>query len=438
MFRAPRGTVDVLPEEQPHWHYLAQKAEAVCQLYGYARIDTPIFEEAALFTRGVGETTDIVAKEMYIFHDRGGAAMALRPEGTANVCRAYLQHGMHSRPQPVRLYYWGPIFRYDRPQAGRQRQFTQFGVEAIGEADPAIDAEVIEVCWHLHQALGLQGLVLQLNSIGCPLCRPRYIEGLRAYYADKLEHLCRDCRARFQTNPLRLLDCKEEQCQPIIGGAPHTLDYLGSECADHFDALRRYLEALSIPFAINPRLVRGLDYYTRTVFEVQPPQEGAQATISAGGRYDGLIELLGGRPTPGVGFATGIERIILNLKRQEVPVAPSSPPRVFVAFQTEAARPAALQLASQLRRSGVSAIAAAGSRSLKSQMRQANTLGVPYVAIIGQEELAAGTVLLRRMDNGSQKTVAGGVVEAVAAFLNEANENESKGASSAEPGLSIQ
>lgn len=414
--RAPRGTVDVLPEEQPYWRYVAQKAEELCQLYGYARIDTPIFEEAALFTRGVGEATDIVAKEMYVFHDRGGAAMALRPEGTANVCRAYLQHGLQSRPQPVRLYYWGPIFRYDRPQAGRQRQFTQFGVEAIGEADAAIDAEVVEVCWRLYEELGLSGLVLQLNSIGCPLCRPRYIEALRAYYAAKLENVCRECRERYQRNPLRLLDCKQGQCQPAIAAAPAALDYLGPECADHFADLRRYLEAVSIPYQINPRLVRGLDYYTRTVFEVQPSEEGAQATIGAGGRYDGLIELLGGKPTPGVGFATGIERIILNLKRRELAMEAPSPAKVYVAWQGEEGRAAAVKLASQLRRSGVGAVAAAGERSLKAQMRQANALGARYAAILGREELASGTVLLRDMADGSQQRLpSAGVVAALRA-----------------------
>jgi histidyl-tRNA synthetase len=296
------------------------------------------------------------------------------------------------------------MFRYDRPQSGRQRQFTQFGIEAIGEQDPSIDAEVIELCWRLYEELGLKGLGLQLNNIGCPLCRPRYIEALQEYYKDKLDVVCEDCRERFEKNPLRLLDCKNERCQPVIATAPLSLDYLGPECAEHFDGLRRYLQALSIPYELNARLVRGLDYYTKTVFEIVPQEEGAQSSIGAGGRYDGLMEILGGRPTPGIGFATGIERIILNLKRQEIAVPKQAPPQVFVAYQTEA-REAAVALAGKLRRGGVSATAASGGRSLKAQMRQADALGVRYAAIIGQEELATNTILLRRMSDSQQQRI---------------------------------
>jgi len=406
LYKAPRGTADVLPAEQPYWDYVCQTANRLCQLFGYSRIETPIFEEASLFVRGVGQATDIVQKEMYVFEDRSGQTMALRPEGTASVCRAYLQHGMHNLPQPVRLYYWGPSLRYDRPQAGRQRQFTQFGYEAIGEGDPALDAETIELAWRLYQELGLTDLTLQLNSIGCPACRPRYLDALKAHYQDKLKLVCADCRSRFQKNPLRLLDCKVEGCQPVIAAAPPFTDYLCQECALHFQELRSYLEALAIPYTLNPRLVRGLDYYTRTVFEIQPPEQGAQNTIGAGGRYDGLIEELGGRPTPGIGYATGIERIIANLKRAKVTPPPPARPAVFVVYQTAAARSAAASLASELRRSGVAAVMAVGQRSLKAQMRQADAVGVLYVAILGEEELATGTVLLRRMADGQQERLA--------------------------------
>jgi histidyl-tRNA synthetase len=406
LYRAPRGTVDVLPQEQPYWEHVRQTATRLCQLYGYSRVDTPIFEEAGLFVRGVGQATDIVQKEMYVFQDRGGEMMALRPEGTANVCRAYIQHGMHNLPQPVRLYYWGPAFRYDRPQAGRQRQFTHFGYEAIGEDDPALDAEIIELAWRLYQELGISDLTLQLNSIGDRNCRPRYLETLKAYYADKLVRLCPDCRARFQTNPLRLLDCKVEGCQPTIAAAPPFSDCLCEECAKHFQELRSYLEALGIPYTINPRLVRGLDYYTRTVFEIQPPEQAAQNTVGAGGRYDGLIEELGSRPTPGIGFATGVERIIANLKRAKVPIPASARPAVFVLCQTPAARSAAVRLASELRRAGIAAVMAVGGRSLKAQMRQADATGVLYAAILGEEELATGTVVLRRMEDGQQERAA--------------------------------
>ena len=395
--------MDVLPEEQPYWDRVYQTAARLAELFGYARIETPIFEEASLFARGVGQTSDIVQKEMYVFDDRKRDKMALRPEATASVCRAYLQHGMHNRPQPVRLYYWGPTFRYDRPQAGRQRQFTQFGYEAIGEEDPALDAEAIELAWRLNIELGIEDLTLQLNSIGDPTCRPRYLEALKTYYRDRLDALCPDCRSRFQKNPLRLLDCKVQGCQPVVAGAPPFTDYLCPECAQHFDQLRSYLEHLSIPFTVNPRLVRGLDYYTRTVFEIQPLEEGAQNTVGAGGRYDGLIEELGGRPTPGIGYATGIERIIINMKRVETSVPPPPRPAVFIAYQTDAARPAAARMASDLRRAGIAAVMAVGRRSLKSQMRQADATGAAYAAILGQEELATDTVVLRRMTDGHQE-----------------------------------
>jgi histidyl-tRNA synthetase len=404
-YQAPRGTQDILPEDQPYWNVLRKAAVRLSTIFGYEGIETPVFEEASLFTRGVGEVTDIVQKEMYIFKDRGGLDLALRPEGTAPVCRAYLEHGMHNQPQPVRLWYWTPIFRYDRPQAGRYRQHHQFGMEAIGEADAAVDAEAIELLWRLYEELSLANLNLQLNSIGDNKCRPQYLEVLRDYYRDKLDQVCDDCRVRFDRNPLRLLDCKRERCQPIIAGAPPITDYLCDDCAAHFNQLKALLESADIPFTLNPRLVRGLDYYTRTVFEVIPPEEGAQSTIGGGGRYDGLIELLGGRPTPGVGFATGIERIILNLKRQGIAIPERDHPQVYIAVQTPAAKVPAFRLASHLRRAGISAIASTGERSLKAQLRQADSIGATFVAILGQSELAEETATLRRLDSGEQETV---------------------------------
>jgi histidyl-tRNA synthetase len=403
-YKAPRGTQDIIPEDQPYWDFVRDTASRLAAVFGYGRIETPVFEEASLFTRGVGEVTDIVQKEMYIFKDRGGLDLALRPEGTAPVCRAYLEHGLHNQPQPVRLWYWTPIFRYDRPQAGRYRQHHQFGVEAIGEADSAVDAEVIELLWRLYEELGLTGLTLQLNSIGDQQCRPRYLEVLREYYRDKLDQVCDDCRARFVRNPLRLLDCKQERCQPIIAGAPPITDHLCEDCNLHFTGLKSLLDAAGVPFTLNPRLVRGLDYYTRTVFEVTPPEEGQQSTIGGGGRYDGLIELLGGRPTPGVGFATGIERVILNLKRQGMLVPGQRTPRVYVAVQSSAARVPAFHLASDLRRAGIAALVGAGERSLKAQMRQADALGARYVAILGERELADGSVTLKDLATGNQET----------------------------------
>ena len=405
MFSAPRGTADVLPADQPYWQQAIDAAENLCRLFGYARIDTPVFEQADLFERGAGEGSDVVRKEMYVFEDRGGDRLALKPEGTASICRAYLQHGMSSLPQPVRLYSLYPAFRYERPQAGRRRQHVQFDCEAIGDADAAVDAEVIELLWRLFADLGLGDLVLLLNSIGDRTCRPGYLEALRTHYQPHLRAVCRDCRDRYTRNPLRLLDCKQESCQPVIATAPSIVDYLCDECRGHFDDLRRYLDALDIPYELTPHLVRGLDYYTRTVFEIQPRGGGAQSTIGAGGRYDGLIEEIGGRPTPATGFATGIERIVLNMKQQKASVPPASTPQVYVAHQGADARVEAFKLASLLRREGVTAVVATGERSLKSQMRQANSLSAVWVAILGERELAAGTVQLRNMADASQREI---------------------------------
>jgi len=405
-YQAPRGTQDILPGDQPYWDAVRRAAAAICARFGYQRIETPIFEDAGLFTRGVGDVTDIVQKEMYVFGDRGGQELSLRPEGTAPICRAYLEHGMHNQPQPVRLFYIAPNFRYDRPQAGRYRQHHQFGAEAIGESDASVDAEIVEMLWRTYEELGLTGLTLNLNSIGDQNCRPAYLEVLRAYYADKLDKVCDDCRARYDRNPLRLLDCKQERCQPIIAGAPAMTDHLCDPCAAHFADLRSYLDSAGIPLVLEPTLVRGLDYYTRTVFEVEPAEERSQSSMGGGGRYDGLIELLGGPPTPGIGFGTGIERIIINMKRQEVPITKPDHIRVYVAIQTPEARVAAFRLASELRRAGIPTTAGTADRSLKSQMRHADALGADYVAILGERELRENSVTLKRLSDGEQELVA--------------------------------
>jgi len=405
LYRAPRGTTDILPEEQAYWRYIEQKAARICQLYGYERIDSPAFEDTSLFTRSVGTGTDIVEKEMYSFTDKGGNQLTLRPEGTAPVCRAYLEHGFHSRPQPVKLYYLAPIFRYERPQAGRYRQHYQFGCEAIGDDDPSIDAENIELAWQFLRSLGLKHLTLQLNSIGCRQCRPGYLSTLREYYASRTAVLCSDCRKRLKRNLLRLLDCKQPSCQDAADRAPRSTDHLCPQCQQHFDRLTAYLDRLRIPFTINHRLVRGLDYYTRTVFEIQPENGGSQSAICGGGRYDDLIEELGGRPTPAIGFAIGMERIIANLKAQSVPAPLLPRPMVFIAHQGEAAKDETVRLASRLRQQDIGVIMATGNRSLKAQLRQANNLGAHYTVIIGEEELKTGTVSLRDMTAAGQKTV---------------------------------
>ncbi len=411
MYQAPRGTTDILPQEQAYWRYIEQKAAYICRLYGYSRIDTPVFEDTGLFSRSVGEGTDIVAKEMYTFSDRGGNQITLRPEGTAPVCRAYLEHGLHNQPQPVKLYYLAPIFRYERPQSGRYRQHYQFGYEAIGDADPALDAEVIDMAWRLFELLGIKRLSLQVNSIGCRQCRPDYLAALRQYYAEHSGKLCPDCKLRLKRNTLRLLDCKKPQCQQLAASAPRSTDCLCLGCQGHFSRLKAYLEQLELPFSINHYLVRGLDYYTRTVFEIQPETGGAQSTIGGGGRYDDLIEELGGKPTAAVGFAAGIERIILNLKKQKVAIPPLPAAEVFIAHVGDKARDEGVKLAVRLRRAGIGVVPAPGSKSLKAQLRQANSLGAHYAVIIGEEELKTATVILRDMTSARQKTVPAGQLE---------------------------
>jgi histidyl-tRNA synthetase len=395
-----------LPDEQGYWSFIRQRAYEISELYGYRRVDTPAFEDAGLFVRSIGEDTDIVEKETYTFDDRSGDKLTLRPEGTASVCRAYIEHGMHTLPQPVRLYYDAAIFRYERPQAGRFRQHHQYGVEALGEGDPALDAEVIEMAWQFYASLGLRGLALILNSIGCSACRPTYLQSLKEYYARQQDAMCPDCRRRLDRNPLRLLDCKKPSCIPLTEQAPGSTEYLCPECSDHFSRLSSYLHLLNLPFVTNHRLVRGLDYYTKTVFEIAPEgEEAAQATVGAGGRYDDLIEQLGGRPTPAIGFATGIERLILNMKKQKIAVPQSAGPSVFVAHIGHQAKDEAMKLVSLLRRSGLCVIPALGDRSLKAQLKQANSIGANKAVIIGEDEATSGIVVVRDMAKGEQNTV---------------------------------
>lgn len=405
MHKAPRGTFDILPQEQPYWKYVEEKAASLCLLYCYERLTTPIFEDAQVFAKTVAEGTDIVDKEMYVFKDKSGQQLALRAEGTAPVCRAYLEHGLFNLPQPVKVYYIGPAFRYERPQSGRYRQHHQFGFEALGDADPALDAEVIEMAQHFFCSLGLLQFTIQLNSIGCRACRPTYLEVLKSHYSRHVNHLCPDCKVRLVKNPLRLLDCKKPSCQEIAETAPKITDYLCHECQVHFQSVQQYLQVLNIPFQLNSRLVRGLDYYTRTVFEVEPGQNGAQSTLGGGGRYDNLIEELGGKPTPAVGFAAGMERIILNLKAHNVAIPPLPKPEVFIAHLERRAKVEAAKLAAELRRDGIAVILATGERSLRGQMRQANSIGIAYALILGEQEISEGNVVLRDMRCGDQKTI---------------------------------
>lgn len=404
-YKSVTGTRDVLPEEQPYWRFIEKKILEITGLFGYQRVDPPIFEETPLFIRGVGETTDIVEKEMYTFLDRSKNSLTLRPEFTAGVMRLYLQNGLHMLSKPVKLYSVGPVFRYERPQAGRFRQHTQFNVEALGEQDPAIDLEVMSVAWQLYAELGFQELAFQLNSTGCPQCRPHYITLLKNYYHDHSGEICDDCRRRLDRNALRLLDCKVAGCQPVIAAAPVISDHLCQECHDHFAALTGYLRRLNRPFVINHKLVRGLDYYTKTVFEVWAKGIGAQNAMCGGGRYDGLIEQLGGEATPGIGFGSGIERIILSMKEQGLLPEPLPLPQILVAHLGPAARERAIATVFQLRDAKIGALMAFGDRSLKSQMREANRLNAEIVIIIAEQEVAAGTLTIKDLRSGTQEEI---------------------------------
>jgi histidyl-tRNA synthetase len=401
-YQRPTGTLDTLPEDQHYWYHVRARARHLAELAGFERIDVPIFEVTELFARGVGEGTDIVDKEMYSFADKGGHELTLRPEFTAGLVRAYIENGMYVLPQPVKLYAFGPVFRYERPQAGRYRQHTQFDVEILGEQDPAADLEAMLLAWDLYADLGFRDLAFQLNSTGCPQCKPRYVTVLRDYYMDHSDEICEDCRRRLERSPLRVLDCKADQCQPIITGAPHIIDHLCTECAEHFAALRGYLDLLGRSYTINHRLVRGLDYYTKTVFEVWAAGIGAQSAVCGGGRYDGLAELLGGQPMPGVGFASGLERIILVMKQLGVEVPPLPTPPVFLAHLGPRAKREALRLVNVLRRADVGVWLSFGERGLRSQLREADKRGVRYTIILGEDELAAGVATVRDMQAGEQ------------------------------------
>ena len=401
-FQAPRGTYDILPEDQAYWRFVSEMTRQVCELYGYERIDVPVFEQTGLFERGVGETTDIVEKEMYTFRDRSDERMTLRPEFTAGICRAYAERKLHGRPQPLRLYTIGPAFRYERPQAGRFRQFYQVDVEVLGSQDPAIDLEVMQVAWQIYEAVGIKGLSFQVNSTGCPACRPGYIATLKAWYEQRLDGICGDCRRRYDQNPLRLLDCKRESCGKIAEGAPRIAKSLCGACDDHFVRLRSYLDALDRPYEVNHRMVRGLDYYTKTVFEVWAEGIGAQNAVCGGGRYDGLIRMVGGPETPAIGFASGIERIILTMKQEGIEPPEVPKPAVFVAYLGAEAKDVAVVLAQELRSAGVGAAALWEDRSLKAQMKQADRIGAAYTLIIGEEEVKNGVVMVRRMADSTQ------------------------------------
>ena len=405
MITKPRGTNDIIPGEMALWHFIEKEFRQVCSEYGYAEIRTPLFEHTELFQRGVGDTTDIVDKEMYTFRDRGDRSLTLRPEGTAPTVRAFLENKLHTGPQPVKLFYWGPMFRYDRPQAGRYRQFHQCGVEVFGAADPAIDAEVIKMSMEYYRRLGLQNLELHLNSVGCPRCRPQLHQKLREYFAPVLDQLCHNCQTRYAKNPLRLLDCKI--CEDKhAAAAPTTLSCLCDDCRENFAAVKRHLDLLGLPYQVDNRLVRGLDYYTNTAFEIIASHIGAQSSIGGGGRYDGLVEVCGGPATPGIGYALGLERIILTLREQGCAAPAPARPDVYVLNAGPEAAEAAFKLLFRLRQAGLAADKDYLGRSLKAGMKHAGRLNPRFVLILGADELAEGVVQVRDMDAQSQTKVA--------------------------------
>lgn len=401
MIQVVKGTKDIYAAEVKAWQEIEGKMRRICDTFGIGEIRTPIFEFTELFARGVGETTDIVQKEMYTFTDDGDRSLTLRPEGTAGVARAYVEHGMHNQAQPTKLYYISPTFRCENTQAGRQRQFHQFGVEMLGSYSAAQDAEAISVATALLAELGVEGVELRMNSLGCPECRARYNKTLKDFIGQNLDKLCPTCRERFEKNPLRVLDCKEESCQRIVANAPSVLDCLDEECTAHFQKVQDILTANGIAFTIDPKIVRGLDYYTRTVFEFV----SNGLTVCGGGRYDNLVEEVGGKPTGAVGFGLGIERLIMILERQNGAITEVPARDVYIGSMGEAGLLQAQALTYQLRQAGIKADCDTVERSVKAQMKYANKIGAVYSLILGDAELESGKAELKEMETGEKSEV---------------------------------
>lgn len=402
-----RGFKDILPAEQSYWRSVRQMAESFARGYGFEEIGLPIIEETSLFNRSIGNQTDIVQKEMFTFVDKSDGSVSLRPEATASVARAYISHGMLNLPQPVKLYYWGPMFRREKPQAGRQRQFHQFGYEVIGEDNPVIDAQLVVLAYNFFKNIGLEDASIQINSIGTPQSREAYLKELVAYYKSKRRMLSPEAKERLLKNPLRLLDSKDPVCQQLKAEAPQIVDWLDDQSKNHFMKVLEHLDELDIPYVLNPYLVRGLDYYTNTVFEVWPAEqeEGAQSALGGGGRYNGLVELLGGRPTPAAGFAAGVERVILQLKAKNITPPNDQNAEVFLAQIGDQAKVKAMILFERLRQGNIRVIESLSRDSLKSQLELANKMKATYVLILGQKEVIDGTILIRDMESGVQEII---------------------------------
>jgi len=406
-FQSPTGMHDILPEEQKYFQRIYNICTDMAEFYGFKKIETPILEEADLFSRGIGLSTDIVQKQMYSFKTKGDDFLSLRPEGTAPVVRSYIEHGMFNLPQPLKLWYLGPFFRYESPQAGRYRQFWQFGFEILGEKSPVMDVQIIQIFYNILEKIHLKNLIVEINSIGDNQCRPYYKKLLGSYFKSRAQSLCPDCKRRLRENPLRILDCKEEKCQRIKAQAPQMIDHLCEECHNHFKEVLEFLDEIELPYRLNPYLVRGLDYYTKTVFEIygDTGEDGRQDALVGGGRYDALVKLLGGKDTPAVGAAAGIERIIQVMKTRDIKIPKEGPEaKVFLAQLGELAKRKSLKLFEDFRKAKIPVFESFGRDSLKAQLNRANRLGIKYTLILGQKEALEGTIIIRDMETGKQET----------------------------------
>ena len=408
-FQSPSGMHDILPEDQKYYKKIYDTVSDIATFYGFGKIDTPVLEDAELFSKGIGLASDIVKKEMYTLRTKGGDLLALRPEWTAPIARAFIEHGMQNRPQPLKLWYWGPCYRHERQQAGRYRQFWQFGFEILGEQSSVVDAQIIQIFYNVLQELKLKNLSVELNSIGDSACRPYYKKLLANYFKSRENSLCPECRRRIKENVLRILDCKEEKCQPIKADAPPILDHLCEECKLHFKEVLEFLDEAEIPYNLNHSLVRGLDYYTRTVFEIfsesEKDGEISKNALVGGGRYDKLVKFLGGKDTPGCGAAAGVERIIELMKQQDIKFFKETQAQVFLAQLGNLAKRKSLKLLEEFRKANIYVVESFGRDSLKAQMNRANNIGAKYTLIIGQKEALEGTVIIRDMVDGKQDIV---------------------------------
>ena len=409
---APKGTKDAMPDQVYKWHYIEEKFAEICRRYGFKEIRTPIFEHTELFQRGVGDTTDIVQKEMYTFKDFGNRSITLRPEGTSPVCRALCEHKTYADPQPTKVYYNIPCCRYEKPQSGRLREFHQFGVETFGTMNMMADAEIIAIGYDFINEMGIIDVELQINSVGCPECRGKHRDALRKFLEPKYDELCPTCQERFHTNPMRILDCKSPIDQELVKDAPMMLDYLCDDCREAFEQLKTNLDAFGIKYVVNPKIVRGLDYYTKTAFEFVTTKIGAQGTVCGGGRYDGLIEEIGGPSTPGVGWGMGKERILMTMEACGVEIPQPAGTEIFIAFMGDKAKAFALKLMHELRLNGVAVEMDVMGRNFKNQFKLANRVGAAKTVIIGENELAEGMLQIKDMESGEQTSVPiDGIVE---------------------------